>query len=82
MKHRSISEIRSEIDEERKKEPKNIDLRITMDERKDKMDSYVKDLEMQSAEYFKGKELSFDNNAKYIQCTKVPNQEQCMFISV
>lgn len=77
MKHRRISDIRADIDEEQK-----IDLKITMDERKDKMEKYVKDLEMQSADYFKGKELSFDSGAKYIQCIKVPNQQQSMFISV
>ena len=41
MKHRPISDIRADIDEEQK-----IDLKITMDERKDKMEKYVKDLEM------------------------------------
>lgn len=41
MKHRRISDIRADIDEEQK-----IDLKITMDERKDKMEKYVKDLEM------------------------------------
>ena len=81
IKHRPISDIRADIDEELKKEQK-IDLRITMDERNHKMEKYVKDLELQSADYFKGKELSFDNNAKYIQCIKVPNQQQSMFISV
>ena len=45
------------------------------------MEEFVKQLITQSKEYFRGKELEFENKSKYIQCIRHPSDPNT-FISV
>ena len=45
------------------------------------MEEFVEQLVTQSKEYFRGKELEFENKSKYIQCIRHPTDPNT-FISV
>ena len=47
------------------------------EEKREHMDSVIKQLQMQNKSYFRGKEFCYDNRASFIQCVPDPDREGC-----